>query len=277
MQRPLAKSNFKPTNQCTNWSFTINNPTESDIQALSNPVCLAMVYQPELGESGTPHIQGGFITKRIRLSSVSKLLPRAHIEPARSMLHTFMYSTKNDSTKQGPAVIRGQWPISIQKFITDHGGLEKLSVDGHNNHTGSGGEREGNKDGVSKPHACVCGCYSECKTILPYPRQRELGAPPPTAWCESCTTQYKDQQVRGESKRIERTKKKEEHNREWDRFEGKTQEAREKKDEVRIPFEYAVVNGKSGMRWKNGSFTPCTDEEFNARLEFEILKLQEDA
>ena len=64
------------------WCFTINNWTPEDEE------CLALltghkyiVFGRETGEDGTPHLQGFVQFKSQRtLSSMSKALPRAHLE-----------------------------------------------------------------------------------------------------------------------------------------------------------------------------------------------------
>ena len=63
-----------------NWVFTLNNYTESDYDALSS-YYRYLVVGKEVGDSGTPHLQGYVIlNKRSRLSALKKLLPRAHWE-----------------------------------------------------------------------------------------------------------------------------------------------------------------------------------------------------
>ena len=68
--------------------FTINNPTDEDIlasQMLTNKGAILTVFGHEVAPStGTKHIQGyvEFHTKK-RLSTVSKLLPRAYLATAK--------------------------------------------------------------------------------------------------------------------------------------------------------------------------------------------------
>lgn len=67
------------------WCFTINNPTDDDnkqVDALISPhkYCVGQ----EIGENGTPHIQGYVhLTNPKAFSAMRTLLPRAHLEPAR--------------------------------------------------------------------------------------------------------------------------------------------------------------------------------------------------
>lgn len=41
-----------------NWCFTINNPTENDFLAIDKIQFKGLVWQEEIGDEGTPHIQG---------------------------------------------------------------------------------------------------------------------------------------------------------------------------------------------------------------------------
>lgn len=71
------------------WCFTINNPSEED-RKIDAPYTY-LVMGNEVGEAGTPHIQG-YVTFEVtkRLSGVAKLLPRAHLEK--------MYSTPAEAS-----------------------------------------------------------------------------------------------------------------------------------------------------------------------------------
>lgn len=76
------------------WCFTLNNPTDEETVLLpkhlpsdSFPRCIAVIYQLETGENGTPHIQGYCRFNRQRtLSNVRLILPRAHWEPAKGSI-----------------------------------------------------------------------------------------------------------------------------------------------------------------------------------------------
>ena len=60
--------------------FTINNWTEEDIEAVSLCKAQYTVYGKEVGENGTPHLQGYMYFKSARtLKSISKKLPRAYL------------------------------------------------------------------------------------------------------------------------------------------------------------------------------------------------------
>ena len=67
------------------WCFTINNWTPEDLQAVYD--CSRVRYfvlGKEVGESGTPHLQGYIYFESQRtLTAVHSDIPRAHLEPAR--------------------------------------------------------------------------------------------------------------------------------------------------------------------------------------------------
>ena len=59
-----------PTKQSTRYCFTLNNYTDNDIELLRKfyaNYCKYLVYGKEVGESGTPHLQG-FFTLKLKLS-----------------------------------------------------------------------------------------------------------------------------------------------------------------------------------------------------------------
>lgn len=75
--------------QSSRWCFTLNNPTQEEV-APFHLLCddrskvVYAVFGDEVGENGTPHVQGFVVFKgHKRLSAVKKLLDRAHWEVAR--------------------------------------------------------------------------------------------------------------------------------------------------------------------------------------------------
>lgn len=87
-----------------NWSFTLNNFNEEEILLLRNsaslPIVRYLVFQQEIGEEGTPHIQGYIsLNTRQRLNQLKKLVGnRAHLEVARGTpVQNRTYCTKTES------------------------------------------------------------------------------------------------------------------------------------------------------------------------------------
>ena len=64
------------------WVFTLNNYTQDEYDALSRLEPEYIVYGKEVGESGTPHLQGFLHFANPRIMP-KKLIPRAHWEPLR--------------------------------------------------------------------------------------------------------------------------------------------------------------------------------------------------
>jgi len=78
------------------FTFTINNYTSEDESSLLNLGHRYIVYGREVGESGTPHLQGYIVFGTSRsFKSLSSKMPRAHIEQAKGdSAANFRYCTK---------------------------------------------------------------------------------------------------------------------------------------------------------------------------------------
>lgn len=81
-QNMTSRRNEGPSSKY--WCFTINHPNETDFEQLSfeNWRCVQeAVYNLEVGESGTPHLQGYIaLTRHKTLSWMKRRLTRAHLE-----------------------------------------------------------------------------------------------------------------------------------------------------------------------------------------------------
>lgn len=104
------------------YCFTINNPSDQDHEALEKIECRYMVIGKEVGENGTPHIQGYVLFKSPRsFEAVKKLMLRAHIEVQRGTSKQAADYCKKD----GNFVERGEPP----KEPKDGGDMEKRRWD----------------------------------------------------------------------------------------------------------------------------------------------------
>lgn len=87
-----------------NWALTINNWTDTEKNELEQFIkneCESGIFQPEIGEEGTPHLQTYLNFKNARtFTSIKKAFPRAHIEKVRNIKAYENYCKKQE-TKAG--------------------------------------------------------------------------------------------------------------------------------------------------------------------------------
>lgn len=89
--------------------FTCNNYTDESIALLAKVDCKYMIYGKEVGESGTPHLQGYLIfEKETRIGRAIKLLPGCHVEIALGTTEQAVAYCKKD----GEITERGEVPIN---------------------------------------------------------------------------------------------------------------------------------------------------------------------
>lgn len=89
------------------WVFTINNPSDEDRAHLdmlsTSSDCAGMIFQKEVGEAGTPHYQGYVaLTRKMRRTQLSKLLPRAWLDVCKSPKDAIEYCRKGETRVEGP-------------------------------------------------------------------------------------------------------------------------------------------------------------------------------
>lgn len=79
------------------WCFTLNNYSDDEYSSLLTTPCAYLVVGKEVGESGTPHLQGYiYFTLQRPLSFVKKINSRAHWEPAKGdSLQNYIYCSKD--------------------------------------------------------------------------------------------------------------------------------------------------------------------------------------
>lgn len=91
---------FRQDSAKTNWCFTLNNWTEDELTDTVRQLeakKATYVIGREVGEGGTPHLQGCFkLPKRERFTALRRILPdRIHLEAARSWKHSVDYCKKD--------------------------------------------------------------------------------------------------------------------------------------------------------------------------------------
>jgi len=91
------------------WCFTINFSYLSDYEQVDPsewPACVVAVWQHEVGESGTEHLQGYVnFARSVRLGTIKKLrgMERAHLEPRKgTKADNLRYCTKEEGRLDGP-------------------------------------------------------------------------------------------------------------------------------------------------------------------------------
>lgn len=101
-----TKTSAKRDTECRCWFFTWNNYVFDDLCDLETwilekkPMC---VFQEEVGESETPHIQGCFKLKSsIRFSTLKKRFPEVHWEKCKNWEKAIQYCSKSDTRIYGP-------------------------------------------------------------------------------------------------------------------------------------------------------------------------------
>lgn len=91
------------------WCFTLNNYTEEEYEALVKYEAVYKVIGKEVGQQGTPHLQGFIILPRMfRLSAMKKISSRAHWEIARGTSEEAARYCKKD----GDYVEQGECPLT---------------------------------------------------------------------------------------------------------------------------------------------------------------------
>lgn len=123
---PCIFTHIKNMSRGKNWCFTLNNYTDDDYERLTHLVedggCTYIIFGKEVGESGTPHLQG-FISfgKRVYLTDVKKRISRtAHFELARMIPESIEYCKKDGDVFEDGVLPVGQGKRSdIDDFKVD--------------------------------------------------------------------------------------------------------------------------------------------------------------
>jgi len=108
---PLHKLHFlMPGDRSTNWVFTLNNYTDRDIENIATKWlengAAGVAYAKEVGDSGTPHLQGYVhMNNRTHLKTMKILSKRCHWEIMKGKLA----DSEKYCSKQGKLTIIGKW------------------------------------------------------------------------------------------------------------------------------------------------------------------------
>lgn len=98
--------------QGKNWCFTVNNYDDMDQIMFKELSCTYMVYGREIGESGTPHLQGFVVmSSNKRLNAMKQICPKAHWELAKGAAD----QNRVYCTKDGDYIETGTIPINAKR------------------------------------------------------------------------------------------------------------------------------------------------------------------
>lgn len=106
-----------------NFCFTHNNYPNTELE--DGIDCKYIVYGKEIGDSGTPHLQGLVVFKSPRsLAGVIKVLPGCHVEVCRQLFAAMEYCKKDgDVTERGVAPMEPK--VAAEKGIAERWELAK--------------------------------------------------------------------------------------------------------------------------------------------------------
>lgn len=129
----LPKKTKKLGNQAIHWCFTFNNydkDAPSALEKVFKNICIKYVFQEEVGEEGTPHLQGYIHLKKKMRWSEFKLTDKIHWEICKKINESISYCQKPE-TRSGaifkwgfPADLKlitpnREWQLDILKIIND--------------------------------------------------------------------------------------------------------------------------------------------------------------
>ena len=96
--------------------FTLNNYTQDEYDSILSSPCRYIVIGKEIGESGTPHLQGLIYFENPRaFNAVKKLMPKAHIEAMKGTA----YEASTYCKKDGDFEERGECPTQGKRSDID--------------------------------------------------------------------------------------------------------------------------------------------------------------
>lgn len=115
-----------PTAGHKSWVFTLNNYTPGNYRTIMNLMVNRRAVGKEVGENGTPHLQGLLVfPKPYRFDNLKKILPRCHLQKCNSFMHAWNYCLKEgdfvceDNTRQGERTDIQNYRNAIRDGATD--------------------------------------------------------------------------------------------------------------------------------------------------------------
>lgn len=123
------------------WCFTLNNYTEEDVITFHDLECEYIIVGKEMGESGTPHLQGYVYFANARsFASMKKLNGKTHFEKAKgSPMDNYKYCSKEGNFyEKGTMPSQGKRAVhnDVRKAVADGVGMREIAkMDGVNYQT----------------------------------------------------------------------------------------------------------------------------------------------
>ncbi|QKE11187.1 Rep protein [Chicken circovirus 2] len=99
------------------WCFTLNNYTSDEITKICNDTFFQKyLFQEEIGNNGTPHLQGQITFKKKQKHDWwKKHYPRAHVEKTKSILDSHEYCIKEETSTD--KIYSNWWHREIDPFV----------------------------------------------------------------------------------------------------------------------------------------------------------------
>lgn len=114
-----------------NWCYTLNNYTPEEYDSLQSLSCTYHVLGKEVGEQGTPHIQGAIRFSTLKsLKQLKELIPRAHLEPSRDFDASVAYCKKDGDFEEIGLYKNGRPTKEETRKRLRHAPLEELVESG---------------------------------------------------------------------------------------------------------------------------------------------------
>lgn len=112
-----VKTSRKQSIQAKKWDFTLNNYTEKEIEQIEQTLsteAVKFVFQEEIGENGTPHLQGCFeLKKKKRKTALIKWNKRISFRPCRNWSALVDYCQKEDTRLPEGRIFKKGFPRPI--------------------------------------------------------------------------------------------------------------------------------------------------------------------
>lgn len=107
-------------NQYKHMVLTWNNYKNGDVETLRSvmePLCDVFVFQEEIGENGTPHIQGCFSLKKRSRYQEFGLPKETHWEKVQKLTECRVYCSKLDTRKEGTLPYTFNYEVPSDRLI----------------------------------------------------------------------------------------------------------------------------------------------------------------